>query len=356
MSLKAGIYDPYLDTLGGGERYTMSVAECLVENDWQVDVFWDDKVLKRKLAQRFNLSLDKVNFVKNIFSSKTSLFQRWQLTKNYDLIFYLSDGSVPFLFGRKNILHFQVPFVNLGSNHFLNKIKFGKIDQVICNSKFTRRFIDQEYGVKSRVIYPPVAVENFRPGKKKNLILAVGRFSQTLHAKKQETLIEAFKNLCKQGLKDWQLILAGGLKNKDKEYLKGLKSQAKNLPVEFWFNISFSELKDLYAQARIFWHATGCDEDEQKHPERMEHFGIVVVEAMAAGCIPVVIGKGGIPEIVTHQKDGFLWETKEELAKQTIQLIKSPEKMKKISLQSIKSSRRFSQKLFCQKIDEIIKS
>jgi len=38
--MRAAIYDPYLDTLGGGERYCLTVAEILLKNGWQVDLFW----------------------------------------------------------------------------------------------------------------------------------------------------------------------------------------------------------------------------------------------------------------------------------------------------------------------------
>ncbi len=38
--MKAGIYDPYLDTAGGGERYCLTLAETLLKNGWEVDIFW----------------------------------------------------------------------------------------------------------------------------------------------------------------------------------------------------------------------------------------------------------------------------------------------------------------------------
>ena len=39
MEKRAAIYDPYLDTLGGGERYCLTVAEILLIAGWQVDLF-----------------------------------------------------------------------------------------------------------------------------------------------------------------------------------------------------------------------------------------------------------------------------------------------------------------------------
>lgn len=363
--MKIGIFSPYLDTLGGGERYMMTIAEFLSREGHQVNIFWDDPSVKNKIRERLGIDLSRVNFVENIFYPKNNLFIRFKNTRKYDLIFVLSDGSIPFLFAKKNVLHFQVPFKGVEGKSVLNKLKLTKFNRIICNSSFTKKHIDQEYGVTSQVIYPPVAVEEFKPGKKENLILSVGHFTKSvdyqeglirpLHSKKQDILIEVFKQICDQGLKNWQLTLAGGALKEDESYVSALKKSASGYPIEIRTNINFAELKKYYARAKIFWHAAGFGEDEKTHPERMEHFGIVVVEATAAGCVPAVINKGGIPEIVDNKINGFLWETKEELQNLTFQLIKSPEIWQRMSLQSIKSSRKFSKKVFCQKIDEIIK-
>ena len=47
--MKAAIYDPYLDTLGGGERYMITAAQVLSENGYKVDVEWRDQSIKNKL-------------------------------------------------------------------------------------------------------------------------------------------------------------------------------------------------------------------------------------------------------------------------------------------------------------------
>lgn len=350
-----GLFDPYLNgPLGGGERYMLSLAECLTQRGNRVDIFWEKGSIEQQARQKLGLDLTQVNFVGNIFSSGNNLLRRWWLTKKYDAIFYLSDGSLPFLFASKNIIHMQVPLPNVLGKTLLNKIKLRQIKHFVCNSRFTKKTVDRVYGVESLVLYPPVGIEDFSPGKKENYILGVGRFTQAQHAKKQHVLVETFKKLCREGLSDWKLILAGGTLKEDRSYVAKIKKLAKDYPIQIMPDIPFSQLQQLYAGAKIFWHAAGYGEDEQKHPNRMEHFGIVVVEAMAAGCVPVVIGKGGIPEIISDGKNGLLWTTTDQLADITLRLIKSPQKLETLSRRAVVDCRRFNRTSFCHKANEII--
>lgn len=359
--MKVGIFTPYLDILGGGERYILTIASYLSEKNYQVDIFWDDEKIKREIKERLGIDLGKIRFVENIFSSSKNLNQKWRVTRSYDLFFYMSDGSVPSLFGKKNFLCFMAPFTGVNGRSFLNRIKLARFKRIMAISKFTKKFIDGEYGVESAVVYPPVEISS-KPGKKENLILSVGRFTQTLHDKKQDILVEVFKQMNKEGFKDWRLVLAGGMVDEGKKYVEHLGKLVKGYPIEIKTNINLGELRRYYKKAKIYWHAAGFGEDEQEHPERMEHFGIATVEGMSAGAVPIVINKGGQPEIVKHQANGFLWETKEELAKYTLRLIaesrskvKSENLWEKLSKQAIKDSQKFSQKVFCKRIDEIIK-
>jgi N-acetyl-alpha-D-glucosaminyl L-malate synthase BshA len=41
-------------------------------------------------------------------------------------------------------------------------------------------------------------------------------------------------------------------------------------------------------------------------PSELESFGLVALEAMACGVVPVATRVGGVPEVVTHGEDGFL--------------------------------------------------
>jgi glycosyltransferase involved in cell wall biosynthesis len=94
-------------------------------------------------------------------------------------------------------------------------------------------------------------------------------------------------------------------------------------------------------------------EDENQHPERMEHFGITTAEAMSAGCVPVVINKGGQTEIVRHGVDGFLWNTVQELKEYTVRLINDNALQGKMGEESVARSQDFSMEKFEQRVKQV---
>lgn len=339
---RAAIYNPYLDTLGGGERYTMTMAHILKKHGWDVEVEWKNPKIIKWLEERLGLDLSGVEVVPNI--SKGA---------GYDLVFWLSDGSIPTLFGKKNILHFQTPFHDVGGKSLFNRLKLLKISNIVCNSSFTKSFIDKEYGVKSLIIYPPVATEKLMPTKKENIILSVGRFSQLQQSKRQDVLVDVFKRLSDK-LKGWKLILIGGSEVGGDEFVRYLRREAEGYPIEILENLPFWEIKNFYARAKIFWSAAGYGIDENKEPEKIEHFGITVVEAMAAGCVPVIQNKGGHKEIVEDGENGFLWEEKNDLINKTLDLAKDDSLRNAVAKSGRKDVKKFSQKRFEKEILKLV--
>ena len=229
--MRVGIYDPYLGAvLGGGERYVLTLAECLRASGHQVDIFWEEDKLLGLIKEKLGIDLAEINFVGDIF--KLDLFERWRITRRYDVIFFLSDGSLPWLFAKKNFIHMQVPLIGVRNKSLVSSLKKRLIKNFICNSEFTKKVIDKVYGVKSLVLYPPVSTEDFsNKAIKKNIILGVGRFTQSLHAKKQDVLVRNFKLFIDCGLKNWRLFLVGGALPEDQSFLEGLKKLAEGYPI-----------------------------------------------------------------------------------------------------------------------------
>jgi len=341
--MRAAIFNPYLDTLGGGERYSLAVAIALAGKGYRVDVQWESTSIKKALEERFGIELSGVNFVKDVGRGD-----------GYDVCFWVSDGSIPTLKARKNFLHFQVPFQKVKGKTLLNRMKLFRISKVICNSKFTKSFIDKEYGVEAVVIYPPVPVDKIRPKKKENLILFVGRFSQLEQVKKQDVLVTAFKRLYGSGLKHWRLVLAGGVEVGGREFVQKLKKSVGNYPIEILESPSFKEIASLYGRAKIFWSAVGFGINERKEPEKVEHFGISVVEAMAGGAVPIAYRAGGYREIIIDGENGILWSKLSELTGKSLKLISDKVEFKKMAEAAKERSKAFGYEVFNREIEKYL--
>jgi glycosyltransferase involved in cell wall biosynthesis len=347
---KAIVYSPYWNTLGGGEKYVAMVCKTLEGYGYEVRVYWDDKDLLKKIKNRFDIDLFQLKIDKEGYLAVK--YGNWLHKRKFmwqaDLVFFVSDGSIPTLFGKKNILHFQVPFHDVKHKNLMRSLKLKTIDMVVCNSRFTKAVIDREYEIESRVLYPPA--EMILPAKKNNTILSIGRFDNLLHAKRQDVLIKAFDEM---KLKDWKLILAGGLQHGNVT-LNKLEKLSTNPRIEFVVNPNWNELKQLIAKARIYWHAAGYGADLTKSPEKAEHFGISVVEAMSAGTIPIVFNGGGLTEIVTHDVTGYLWNTPDQLIRNTMQLVNDSDLEASMRTHSVSHSGSFSMEVFESEFEKLI--
>lgn len=356
--MKAAIYSPYLDTFGGGEKYMLTIAQILSET-YSVDLLFDNHLfsmgaekLKNDLTLRFNLNLSKVNVVRAPIGKGSNALDRIFFFKKYNLLFYLTDGSIFHSSAKKNILHIQSPLKGQPVQSLWGKIKLKGWDLIIYNSKFTKEHSKKNWPIKSEVIYPPVDVNKIIPLKKKKYILSVGRFFGYLKDKKHELLIKTFEKVKKNnGILGWSLHLVGSASDGDKNYLDELKKKALNLEVNFYPNLGYDDLIRLYGESSLYWHASGYGEDD---PTKMEHFGISTVEAMAAGCVPVVIGKGGQVEIVDDGKNGFLWHSLNELENKSLELMNNQKLMSQMSAASIKRANNFSKKFFESRIKKLI--
>lgn len=340
--MKAAIVNPYLDTMGGGEKYTLSFAKVLKDNGYDVFVQWNEKNILKRLEKRFNLDLNGIQVIKNVSRGD-----------GYDICFWVSDGSIPLLKAGNNILHFQVPFKNVGGDSLFNKMKLFRINKIVCNSNFTRKVIDKEYGVSSTVIYPPVSVKEIVPKKKLKKILYVGRFSILKQNKNQDFLIKVFKKLSKKILVGWRFSLVGGVEVGVGNYINKLEKLSKGLNVNINKSPDFKVLVKEYGESRIFWSAAGFGVDDEKNPESMEHFGITLVEAMSAGCVPIVYNGGGYREIIKHKENGFLWEKESDLVKYTELVISDKSILDTVSKNAIKSAQKYSYDEFQKKVLEI---
>lgn len=358
--MKVGLFSPYLKTLGGGERYLLTIAQFFLNQGHEVTFYTDSPVSAAEISNRFNLDLKNIKFRPDVFFNENGFIKRVHETSKYDWFVFLSDGSIPFSLARNNILHFQVP-LKINARNSSNKLKLSRYNEVICNSEFTKSFIDASFGVKSKVVYPPVAVEDFFSGKKEKVILSVGRFFFTddprvpSDPKKHLIMVDNFITWHKKNSKNgWKLILAGGSNPQSVDLLTSLKKRIGSLPIEIITDPDFPKMRDLFSKASIYWHAAGFGEDLSNHPDRAEHFGITTVEAMASGAVPIVFNGGGQAEIVTSGENGYLWNTSSELQEMTSRVIKDSSLWERLSHAAKKESQKYSTAKFFENLKAIV--
>lgn len=357
--MKIGVYDPYLDTLSGGEKYILSLALCLARHH-NVFLFWDinmEEDIKLSAEKKFGFDLNTVSFTRNIFSKKVSTLSRIQQSRFFDAVVVLSDGSIP-LVACKLFLHFQTPMEWVKSPDLKTKLKLRRVSKVICNSNFTKRYIDKKFGVNSVVLYPPIHVKEEVETAKENIILNVGRFG-VHHAgssyKKQDFLVGTFIKMVDKGLKNWKLVVIISTPEEDKPKLDPLKETIKKYPIEIVENPKNNVLWEYYAKSKIYWHAAGYGEDLEKHPDRAEHFGMATVEAMGCGSVPVVVNAGGQKEIVQDGENGFLWDSQEELIEKTNFVVSDKNLFENLSVSAQKTALDFGKQRFYNDLMLLIK-
>jgi glycosyltransferase involved in cell wall biosynthesis len=201
-----------------------------------------------------------------------------------------------------------------------------------------------------------VDVDRLRPAPKLPLILSVGRFFRSGHSKRQDALVEAVRALGPDLAGGWSVVLAGGTGHNpsDRRYFQEVEAAARGLPVTLWPNVPAEALAELYAHAAVYWHAAGFGRDEHTDPARMEHFGITTVEAMAAGCVPLVYDAGGQAEIVAPGVDGYRWRSLGELVELTRTVIADPSLRARLARAATRNARRFGRDLFDVRVTGLV--
>ncbi len=233
--------------------------------------------------------------------------------------------------------------------HFLESY-----DRIVSISYYTRRWMERLWERHSEVVHPPVSLH--KRGPKERMILSVGRFFdlESGHCKKQAEMVKAFRMLVERGLEGWTYHLAGGCERRHMNYLEEVTELARGLPVEIHVGATGAQLKDLYSRASIYWHATGLGENEKAFPERLEHFGITTVEAMSAGAVPIVIGKGGQLEVLNDRVHGRHFRNLGELVDLTWEVTHDDELRNRLSVSAEKRALDFGPDVFRNKLNRVV--
>lgn len=177
-------------------------------------------------------------------------------------------------------------------------------DIVMVNSTWTHGHISKIWGAnRLYIVYPPCDTTTFqqlpiRRNAKKFRIISIGQFRPEKDHVLQLCILRDFlKELDHKEKKLVELVMVGSCRNsEDSERVKELRRQAKSFGitghVRFEINISFERLQKELGTASAALHTMWN-----------EHFGIGLVECMAAGCVMIGHDSGGPQmDIVTDWK------------------------------------------------------
>ena len=206
---------------------------------------------------------------------------------------------------------------------------------VVLSDSFISSF--SEYSGKKDVsklvaIGNPITIEtdystDYLP-RKKNRILYVGRLD--FENKRVNRIVETWELIANR-YNDWSLHLVGdGPHRKDlEEYVKTHK--IKNV---FFHGFIQEEPTEFYKESKILMLTSD-----------LEGFGLVIVEAMSYGVVPVVYGSySSVYDIIKSGEDGMITSppfSKESTARVLSELIENNEKLKRLSVNAQEKSKTF---------------
>lgn len=227
---------------------------------------------------------------------------------------------------------------------------------IMVNSSWTEDHINAIWKcpLKTHRIYPPCDVKHLtelkllsEDDKSDNIrIVSVAQFRPEKNHPLMLRAMYELRSIIKEEVWDKiRLILIGSCRNaKDEVRVKDMQDLSKHFAldenVEFKLNIPYSELLSELQRATIGLHTMWN-----------EHFGISVVECMAAGLIVVAHASGGpradIIETQPGSQNGFLAEEAEEYAAIMAHIINlHPEDRNTIKMAARASVSRFSDEVF----------
>lgn len=352
---------------GGLELYVLKVAKFLKDNNY------DSNVLARTNSFMANKLKD------NNISNKTfsSVFHLFPLFSAFKLANYIRSNEI-------DVLHVHwgkdLLFVVLAKVFSRRKVKLIYTRHMALTRKkddFYHRFlyrnvdayltITQELSTvaenylpldksKIHLIYHGVpAVENNQidcPAYLKDSGLNESAFRLVIFGriekgKGQHLLINAVKDLKNKGL-NIQLAIIGHIM--DKDYFNSLQAdinlnKLKNNIFYLGFHSNPTSIMPCFDAVIL---ATKC-----------ETFGLVLPEAMRAGVAVIGSNCGGVPEIITHEKTGLLFETEnvDDLITQLLKIVSNHEYCEELAKAGKEEAdERFSEEKHFNRLIEIFES
>jgi len=240
-------------------------------------------------------------------------------------------------------------------------------DLILVNSAFTEAVFREAFprlcGLAVSVLYPgvdPTKFRSFEGGGKsevreESIILSLNRYAED---KNLGLALEAMGDLREkipyETFKGLTLVFAGGYDGRLSECRQVVRSLEKRTGeinlwdhVKFLFSISDDERRKLLNDCLCLVYTS-----------RNEHFGIGIIEAMAAEKPVIVVNRGGPKEIVRDGITGFLCDPEPEaFGDALVRLVGHPDKRKWMGAEGAKRAEsNFSREIFGERLDGMVRT
>lgn len=342
------ITSSFLPVVGGMEKVVLEISKGLVKKGHEVTVLTTDLYSNSSFFSEENLDDIKIVRFKNKYNfggygycpeAMTWLKKNFQ---NYDVVHshgynrYLSEFAISYLFKKIPTVFSPHGFIHTKKHIFAKKIhdwligwKIRKAN--ICTmltkldlNDYDRLGVDLEKivelpnGVDTKK-YNQLDVKRIKSLKKKyelnkNILLYVGRIHKS---KGLQYVIKAIKDL------DCKLLIVGPDGGFKKELVKQIKDEKMKEKIVFSGKISDEDLIASYHASDVFVLFS-----------EWEGFGLVVIEAMAAGKPVIASDRGSLPFLISEGKNGFIvpFQNVDLLKKKITFLFRNKDKGKSMGL------------------------
>ncbi|XP_021732495.1 GDP-Man:Man(3)GlcNAc(2)-PP-Dol alpha-1,2-mannosyltransferase-like [Chenopodium quinoa] len=410
-----GFFHPYTNDGGGGERVLWCAVKAIQDERSDLDcvIYTGDhdaspQSLMARATDRFGVHLvnppkvvhlNKRKWIEEttyprftmIGQSLGSVYLSWEALCKFTPMYYFDTSGYAFtyplarLFGCKVISYTHYPTISsdmisrvrarsalynnedlIAKSVWLSRCKiiyysifswlYGLVGSyaltVMVNSSWTQSHIVKLWRIPERTkrVYPPCDTSGLQalPLERPTDVPAIISVAQFRPEKAHPLQLQAFAKAISKldaGLPKPKLQLVGSCRNEaDEDRLQKLKEMAVKLKVEndveFHKNILYKDLVKLLGAAIAGIH-TMTD----------EHFGISVVEFMAAGAVPIAHNSAGPKMDIVLEEDGhktgFLAQSEDEYAEAVLEVLSMPEtKRLEMAAAARKRAGRFSEQRF----------
>jgi glycosyltransferase involved in cell wall biosynthesis len=362
---KAIVIHHTLNTLGGETTVAIETIESLYELGYEVELVTVQPPDLDSISRAYGKKI-RIGRTKSLLPFKLNYFGIYQrlltmlssidlkdsevvINTHGDALPYGISGATPYLL----YLHFPTFLMSSTASYASNKYRkslfwrayfkpYTVITQslairamtrstlILTNSTFSREAIREAFAdVHPYVLYPPVNTERFSRAYKQPInarevkVLVVARFSPEKQIENAITIAHLLKGSIK-------FHIVGSLVPANRPYLKMLQKMIETYglthTVTLTPNASNEELVNEMSKSMIYLHTMIG-----------EHFGVSIIEAMAAGLVPIVPAYGGCSEIVPSE---YQYHTLQEAADYIARNAKMADDEKRLQMHDI--ARQFS--------------